>query len=328
VYSGTFTTSTLRSITSVGTLTNLVATGTISASVISASTFTGGTYSGTFTTSTLRSITSVGTLTDLSIESPGDADDTLLTFTVTNRSLILTGIDNITIGTGDTVSALYKGGTFVGSNVQVVYLNTVDGIHSGATFKTSPSSKNIHTVLDVSTTTYIGAPGPASIQVSNTHPSEFDSVPVNTTFVFSSGVLLGKTYWSDYAPTTTKGERGDKEGTIYATSTTLYTCYTDYSDGSSDIWNIANINSILTTGTTAYANIVTLQTTVTNNFNTLQSQISTSTTFTLVPPATALGTTGHKKGMIYATTNSMFICFADYNGTSTIWTKVASTSTW
>lgn len=74
-------------------------------------------------------------------------------------------------------------------------------------------------------------------------------------------------------------------------------------------------------------------TTITNNINTLQAQITTNTNsllaltsatvFVPTPPHSSTGTVGDKQGMICATTSAIYVCFYNWAGDfANIWAKV------
>ena len=87
--------------------------------------------------------------------------------------------------------------------------------------------------------------------------------------------------------------------------------------------------SIATTVTnTVLSNITaTLTTTVLATVVSLNSSTGVST-YSKYPVASSKGQAGDKKGMIYATGNYIYMCYADYtNGTADIWARVETTST-
>lgn len=55
------------------------------------------------------------------------------------------------------------------------------------------------------------------------------------------------------------------------------------------------------------------------------SSLTNVTTFAVNPPTTSLGDSSHKKGMVYANTTSLYICFANYDGINPVW--IATTGT-
>lgn len=86
-------------------------------------------------------------------------------------------------------------------------------------------------------------------------------------------------------------------------------------------------NSITTS--TAFATAI--ATTVTNAvtatiYSYVNGIISTSTAYASVAPINATGDSSHRKGMIYATSTTMYICYKDYDGSSSIWAKVNTTA--
>lgn len=82
------------------------------------------------------------------------------------------------------------------------------------------------------------------------------------------------------------------------------------------------VNSAISTSTefaTSIANTVT-----TTVLNTVTSFLSTSTTYAVAAPTTSKGSPNDKKGMVFATTASIYVCFANWTapGTADIWAKV------
>lgn len=103
------------------------------------------------------------------------------------------------------------------------------------------------------------------------------------------------------APSTVYGTSGDIRGQIYASSTTVAIAYNDYTSTATAIWNIID---------TVKAG------------KALQWKSSA--------PAASTGTSGDVQGMVYASTNTLYVCFQNYvNTTTNIWSKVAMTGgTW
>jgi hypothetical protein len=45
-------------------------------------------------------------------------------------------------------------------------------------------------------------------------------------------------------------------------------------------------------------------------------------------PSTNKGQSGNEKGQVYLGNNFLYYCTADYDGTSNIWSRIASSNTW
>lgn len=57
------------------------------------------------------------------------------------------------------------------------------------------------------------------------------------------------------------------------------------------------------------------------------SQLGSVLTYTSSEPTTSIGKENDKKGMIYATSSSVYVCYSDWvNTTTNIWAKVATVS--
>jgi hypothetical protein len=191
--------------------------------------------------------TLVGSVENLKIVSK-TGDTTTATLTASNRTLILSGIDAVTIQSATTSTATYIGfsGSPVGGNsyVRTVYVNTTTDLQVGSTFKYNDSSTSTFTVLAIDTSTVNQYSSP-SINVSSINPSEFNNWSANQILTFTKGQLLGSVSWGTRIPATSKGIAGDKKGTIISNGPNLFVCYRDYTDGTLDIWS--RINTVGTT---------------------------------------------------------------------------------
>ena len=202
---------------------------------------TSGTHYGTLVG------TLIGSVENLKIVSR-TGDTTTATLTASNRTLILSGIDAVTIQSATTSTATYIGfsGSPVGGNsyVRTVYVNTTTDLQVGSTFKYNDLSTSTFTVLAIDTSTVNQYSSP-SINVSSINPSEFNNWSANQILTFTKGQLLGSVSWGTRIPATSKGIAGDKKGTIISNGPNLFVCYRDYTDGTLDIWSRVN-----TVGTT------------------------------------------------------------------------------
>ena len=71
------------------------------------------------------------------------------------------------------------------------------------------------------------------------------------------------------------------------------------------------------------------QTANTNAYIALNTILSLNTlNYIETIPATNKGISGHTKGMVFLANNFFYYCTADYNGTTNIWSRIASTDSW
>jgi hypothetical protein len=104
------------------------------------------------------------------------------------------------------------------------------------------------------------------------------------------------------APSDVYGVSGNLRGQIYADDSTVAIAYDNYTSTSTAIWNI--IDTV---------------------------RASKALQWRSSAPATSTGTNGDVQGMVYASTNTLYICFQDHDSSTTtnIWSKVAMTGgTW
>jgi hypothetical protein len=80
-----------------------------------------------------------------------------------------------------------------------------------------------------------------------------------------------------------------------------------------------------TTTSTAFATSI-ASTVTTRVLNTVSSFLSTSTTYAVAAPTTSKGGNGDIKGMVFATTAAVYVCYSTWAapGTADIWAKVAT----
>ena len=203
---------------------NAVVTGTITGSFIG----DGSKLTGIETSN----ITSLGTLTNIRLKSDVIADLTTASIRVSNNTLVISGITQITVEGNVTSTAVLIGlvGTYVGGSMQVteLELDDVNDISVGATFFVPPASENKLTVKEVSTTT--------NTIKTLADPAYFSGLPASTVLTFTQGVLVGQTSWSNWIPATSKGRAGDKIGMSVTDGAFIYICYDDYTTGADDIW--------------------------------------------------------------------------------------------
>lgn len=102
-------------------------------------------------------------------------------------------------------------------------------------------------------------------------------------------------------PTTVYGGTGDIRGQIYVNSATVAIAYNNYTSTSTAIWNI--IDTV---------------------------KAGKALQWTSTAPAASTGTSTDVQGMVYASTNTLYVCFQNYvNSTTNIWGKIAMTGgTW
>ena len=102
-------------------------------------------------------------------------------------------------------------------------------------------------------------------------------------------------------PSSSVGKDGDRKGNLFANSTTVAIAYSGYVGNTVSIWNIIDTRKI---------------------DNSLQWKTSA--------PLSSTGTVGDVRGMIHATSQTLYICFQDYNSSTTtnIWSRVSLTTGW
>jgi hypothetical protein len=100
--------------------------------------------------------------------------------------------------------------------------------------------------------------------------------------------------------------------------------------------NLVSVNTVTITGGTSNANVsMTGRTLVASGFDSIvltnltSQNTGTVAVFANAVPTNNRGTVGDVRGMMYATSQTIYICYANYvDGSTPIWTKVASSSTW
>jgi hypothetical protein len=100
--------------------------------------------------------------------------------------------------------------------------------------------------------------------------------------------------------------------------------------------NLISVNTITITGGTVNANVSMSGRTLTASgfdsivlTNLTSQNTGTVAVFANAIPTNNRGTVGDVRGMLYATSQTIYICYANYvDGSTPIWTKVASSSTW
>jgi hypothetical protein len=179
-----------------------------------------------------------GNITSNAITLIPSSENTVNTvFTTSNRTLIISGVDNLTLQGDNITTATYI--THQGStSVRYLYFTGTAALSVGSTFVPTGGSTK-HTVLSITTGTSFTPPVSGAdgyITISSATDTEFSNISSGTIFNFTSGSLLGAVGWATKQPATSKGAVGDRQGMIYANSNTIYVCYTSYTDGAKDIW--------------------------------------------------------------------------------------------
>lgn len=126
---------------------------------------------------------------------------------------------------------------------------------------------------------------------------EYTSAEITDLQIINSAIV----YTVSDKPSSSIGSSGDKRGQLFVNSNTVAIAYSGYVGSTVDIWNIINTDQIK---------------------NSLQWKSSV--------PAASTGTVGDTRGMVYATTQTFYICVQDFNSsspTTNIWARVPLT-TW
>jgi hypothetical protein len=178
-------------------------------------------------------ITSVGTLTNVKLKSDVVGDVTTASLKVSNNTLIISGVTQITVEGNVSTTATLLSGTFAPSGgtfrVGTLTLNDTNNISVGATFFVPPGSTNKLTVKEVDTST--------NTITTIADPTVFGgTLPAPSILTFTQGVLVSQTSWSNWIPATSKGRAGDKIGMSVTDGAHIYICYADYTTGADDIW--------------------------------------------------------------------------------------------
>ena len=185
-----------------------------------------------FASTRQENITAVGTLTNLSIENDLNIGPANIKYS--NNGLIFSGISNLTIETTATITAIidnWSGGTGLLGTVNTLTFISIDGINIGDTFKLWPAEEENHIVNNID-------------PVANTITTEpFDPAPAvaegvqdGSPVIFNTGLPYGGSYYASRAPVSSKGRPGDRKGSIFANSSSLYICFSDYVNTSTAIW--------------------------------------------------------------------------------------------
>jgi hypothetical protein len=181
----------------------------------------------------VNNITSIGTLTNLKLKSDVVGDVTTASLKVSNNTLIISGITQITVEGNVSTTATLLSGTFAPSGgtfrVGTLTLNDTNNISVGATFFVPPGSTNKLTVKEVDTST--------NTITTIADPTVFGgTLPAPSILTFTQGVLVSQTAWSNWIPASSKGRAGDKIGMSVTDGAFIYMCYADYTTGTDDIW--------------------------------------------------------------------------------------------
>ena len=215
------------------------------------------------------------------------SDNTTATITAANTNLYINGVKN-TILYGDTnVTKTVVGfsGTSGPLSIDTITLNSVDDLKYGYAFKLWSTDTSFRSIVSINSGT-----NQIAIQPIDAAIAEANNLHVGQSIDFNrSSVVARYTGGAPYgAPSSLKGETGDKKGSVFADSSYIYVCTQDYTDGIADIWSHAFLNY-----------------------------------YQPVAPATLRGQAGDKMGMYHAETNYIYVCKADYtNGALDIWTRV------
>ena len=59
----------------------------------------------------------------------------------------------------------------------------------------------------------------------------------------ATNLELKRAYYADAAPSSSKGQPGDKRGTVFSNSSFIYICIADYTTGTADIWNRTTVTN-------------------------------------------------------------------------------------
>jgi hypothetical protein len=221
--SATIVTSTIVDSVTINT-TDVFATGTVTANK-----FVGdGSY---LTNIQTPNITQIGTLKNLTIGSSDSNDSTVASISANYNRLLLSGVSGINIISTLTTTATLFGGLTVGLYQNVLILNSVSGIDVGCTFKLYNTETAVHTVIGINTASNLIATDPF-----NPTQAIAAGVTSGTVLTFSLGQQVGSALYAGSAPTSSVGQRGDKKGTVFATSNTIYVCYADYVNTTTNIW--------------------------------------------------------------------------------------------
>jgi hypothetical protein len=214
----------------IGILTNLTVTNVVYAGSIITT--------GTISASTITGTLSVGTMTSLTIGAEKVNDASSATLTVRSGRLIIDGINGITITTTASTTATLIGAVSQGLSDNIIILNSVANIDVGYTFKLYSTETTVHHVLGLNTTTNIILTDPfdPTNAIAN-------GVTSGTVLTFYQGQQVGSVFYAGSAPTSAVGKLGDRKGTIFATSTTMYMCYADYVNSTTSIWSKVSITS-------------------------------------------------------------------------------------
>ena len=89
------------------------------------------------------------------------------------------------------------------------------------------------------------------------------------------------------------------------------------------VTNTLTVTSVYAGGVNAGAVVANIF--IGNHFVGDGSSLTNVTTFATNPPNNLKGDSSHKKGMVYATSSTIYVCYGDYDGTSNIWSEVENT---
>lgn len=262
-------------------------------------------------------ITNIGVLNTLTIGSA--------VFKYDNNNLIVSGVGGLTIASSSTISRTltdWSGGSGSIANLSTLTLTTVEGISLGDIFKLYSTETSIHVVksIDVDTNKITTDPFNATTAAAL-------GVGDGSNITFNKGLLYNSVYYASSAPTNNYGKDGDKRGGVYANTSSLFIATKDYVDNLTQIWTEFLSKPVVE----HYVSSLTNQITALSNQTTSSIAVLTSSSirFAQSVPLTSVGSPGDKKGTIYANTDTLYICYQDYQGgTTPCWAKVATSNSW
>lgn len=236
VFGGTLTLSAALSSTSTISAKSLSLTDTLSVTTATASYFVGD-GSGLTNVSISSAYTvspAVGLNTkSLTLVSANNASTSSLY--TSNQTLYVTDVTQVVVVSTLTFTTTLSswGGSGGTLDLNQITVASVSGVGSGATqynvFKLWPGDPEFHPVVSVAGNT---------VTTTSFDPSNAEAAGVTNgstvTFYRTNSPSMGM--YATAAPTSPKGQAGDKKGMFFQTATKLYVCYADYTNGVPDIW--------------------------------------------------------------------------------------------
>lgn len=158
-------------------------------------------------------------------------DQTTAILSANNNSLIINGVDSIsivsTINTTTTIINNVGPGNAYNSTLTV---ESVVGISVGSIFRIgTETTDHIVTGININTNQITTDP----------YVSSGNTGTIITIFKGRSSIV----FYADSEPSSSNGAVGDRKGTIFANTDTLYVCFLDYVNTTTNIWGKISLNS-------------------------------------------------------------------------------------